>query len=125
MDGGSRPTICEACGAAPPGGGRSGIHMHHWSYAPEHADDLIPLCVSCHRRVHMGGLPEPRTGRVYNGERVKPEPDGAKVSVFARVSVETFDAIKDIAAREDRKVSSVVDRLLREALAARAKQAPR
>ena len=45
--------------------GAAGIHQHHWSYRPEHMKDTIPLCRSCHRRVHTGVIPEPRTGRVY------------------------------------------------------------
>ncbi len=27
-------------------------HYHHWSYAPEHWLDVIPLCRVCHRKLH-------------------------------------------------------------------------
>ena len=62
-----RSSFCEACG------GRGDlrlisnmpIHLHHWSYDREYWLDVIPLCVSCHRRVHYGAIPEPRTGRMY------------------------------------------------------------
>lgn len=52
-----RPAACEICGA------RSNLHYHHWSYRPIHALDVIPLCRSCHTRVHAGAVKEPRTGR--------------------------------------------------------------
>jgi hypothetical protein len=32
--------------------GRKAQHYHHWSYAPEHWLDVIPLCVPCHKTVH-------------------------------------------------------------------------
>lgn len=54
-----RPTECEACGST-----RS-VECHHWSYKTEHWLDVIPMCASCHRRMHNGRIPEPRTGRMY------------------------------------------------------------
>lgn len=67
---------CEACGVVPPPckDGRVGIHFHHWSYDLRYDTDTIPLCVSCHHLVHIGSIPEPRTGRVYTGEAVRPHP---------------------------------------------------
>lgn len=54
---------CEAC-AAP------AHEWHHHDYAL--AIDVVALCYSCHRRVHGGSLPEPRTGRVYGaGQRAR------------------------------------------------------
>jgi hypothetical protein len=42
------------------------VLYHHHSYEPAHWLDVIPLCASCHRAVHNGRMPEPRTGRVYD-----------------------------------------------------------
>ena len=55
----SRPSSCESCGAT------ENVCHHHWSYADEHLLDTIPLCRSCHGKVHAGSLVEPRTGRTY------------------------------------------------------------
>lgn len=60
-----RPRRCESCGVEQDATGKPDIHNHHHSYLPEHRLDVIPLCAGCHRRVHYGSLPEPRTGRVY------------------------------------------------------------
>lgn len=56
---------CEACGLAQGenAAGEPLVVRHHWDYAQPL--DTIPLCHSCHRRVHVGKVPEPRTGRVY------------------------------------------------------------
>jgi len=64
------PAECEACGAdirANPTRARRyakppGI-LHHHDYAKPL--DVIPLCWSCHTRIHAGSIPEPRTGRMY------------------------------------------------------------
>lgn len=32
--------------------GKRALHYHHWSYAPEHQLDVIPLCGKCHKKVH-------------------------------------------------------------------------
>lgn len=63
-----RSGVCEACGRAcdtTPAGGS--MKLHHWSYAREHWTDVILLDASCHRLVHNGRIPEPRTGRIYPG----------------------------------------------------------
>lgn len=31
---------------------RQAQHYHHWSYEPEHRLNVIPLCKSCHGKVH-------------------------------------------------------------------------
>lgn len=36
---------CQKCG-------NKAKHYHHWSYAPEHQLDVIPLCVPCHKEIH-------------------------------------------------------------------------
>lgn len=68
-------TECEVCRRPQwvVANGGPGVVLHHHSYAPEHHTDVIPLCQSCHRRVHAGTLPEPRTGRHYirRGQRDK------------------------------------------------------
>lgn len=53
------PSACEACGQT------VRVVYHHWSYGEMHWLDVIPLCRTCHRKVHMGKLAEPRTGRIY------------------------------------------------------------
>lgn len=40
------------------------LRYHHWSYLPEHQLDVVPVCGLCHRRVHTGHLPEPKTGLI-------------------------------------------------------------
>jgi hypothetical protein len=71
---------CEVCGAVdqpyevpgPRGSVRLAhtIEMHHWSYLDEHFLDVIPLCKQHHDAVHLGQIPEPRTGRIYENNRV-------------------------------------------------------
>lgn len=65
---------CEACGSvqryaiiarAGKMERRATVVWHHWSYLPMHWLDVIGLCTACHRRLHAGLIPEPRTGRVY------------------------------------------------------------
>lgn len=38
-------------------------HYHHWSYAPEHWLDVIPVCVKCHKMIHTGEI------SIENGSR--------------------------------------------------------
>jgi hypothetical protein len=52
------PHRCEACNTT-----KGRIVWHHHDYA--HPVDVIPLCGSCHTRVHRGLLVEPLTGRMY------------------------------------------------------------
>ena len=67
------PSACEACGvaaedrSAPGGKSRSTIYYHHpqASYQPDKWLDVIPLCGSCHRKVHSGAIVEPRTGLTW------------------------------------------------------------
>lgn len=85
---------CEVCGApermlpTKRGGVRTSILRHHWSYDPEHAADTIDLCDACHRKVHKGKIPEPRTGRVYAGERVRP-PEVQRMKSVTTLSIPT------------------------------------
>lgn len=81
------PSACEACGQLQrqTEGGRPWVVLHHWSYARECWLDVIPLCYSCHRRVHSGLMAEPRTGRFY-----------ARHSGPAGISAET---VRDLLAR--------------------------
>lgn len=58
-------STCEACGLTGPD---ANIDGHHHDYAKPL--DVIPLCRSCHQKVHFGSIPEPRTGRVYKGRQV-------------------------------------------------------
>lgn len=60
---------CEACGVAQATIERGDLLVlrHHFDY--EKPVDTIPLCRRCHRLVHAGKLPEPRTGRVYTEGR--------------------------------------------------------
>ena len=57
------PTRCEACQMAAKSGSCRSIVYHHHDY--DKPLDVIPLCQSCHRKVHAGSLVEPRTGRIY------------------------------------------------------------
>ena len=61
-----RPETCSACGKHGRRAldGRAGIEAHHTSYAPEDRLNVVWLCVSCQRRVHRSGVPEPVTGRI-------------------------------------------------------------
>lgn len=72
--------ICEACGATAgrTADGRTTLHQHHWSYLPKHSKNTIPLCASCHHKVHGGSIPEPRTGRIYSRNDVRPASDGRR-----------------------------------------------
>lgn len=54
--------ICVACGKS----GR--IHQHHLSYTPE---VTIPLCVSCHRKIHQHPLNIPEKYRREIGNSVR------------------------------------------------------
>lgn len=64
------PGACENCGCPQGGKGRRQVVVwHHWSYLVEHHFDVIPLCRKCHRKVHDGTIPEPRTGRRYPTRR--------------------------------------------------------
>lgn len=81
------PLACEACGQPGTRGGkitRQSILAHHWSYAPEHWLDVIPLCVQCHGWVHYGTIPEPRTGRVYESPLIHRRPRDLSGSVVVR-----------------------------------------
>ncbi len=40
------------CSCAHCGGGAT--EYHHWSYASEHWLDVVPLCHSCHMKIHFG-----------------------------------------------------------------------
>jgi DNA-binding XRE family transcriptional regulator len=68
-----RGTVCEACGCDSPA-----LEAHHFSYRPESWLDVMWLHPECHRAVHHGRIPEPRTGRWYpacanrDGEGVGP-----------------------------------------------------
>jgi len=53
---------CEGCGAP------AVEHHHHAGYEPAHHLDVTAVCRKCHRRIHNGTLPEPRTGQL----RTKP-----------------------------------------------------
>lgn len=65
-------SACSKCGT---GGvvfinGASSVQYHHWSYLPEHALDVMPLCIACHRKVHRGLAPDPTTGVRFQHQRV-------------------------------------------------------
>ncbi len=32
--------------------GKQAEEYHHWSYAPEHWLDVIPVCNACHKKIH-------------------------------------------------------------------------
>ena len=63
---------CRSCGADPDKGAwfhggplprDTKLHLHHPDYSqPEW---VIPLCMSCHKLVHIGQIREPETGRFY------------------------------------------------------------
>lgn len=56
----ARPTRCVDCGRLETGSGlRSLIRLHHASYRPEHHLHVVPLCRSCHIKVHHGSKPDP------------------------------------------------------------------
>lgn len=56
---------CASCGVeqGQSASGRPTVVLHHPDY--DRPDLVIPLCRSCHGRVHLGTLPEPVTGRIY------------------------------------------------------------
>ena len=82
----AEPPLCEVCSA--PGArstravlplrsgaarlGRWSIVYHHHSYEPAFWLDVVAVCDRCHTRIHLGQLPEPRTGEVRVGARKKP-----------------------------------------------------
>lgn len=69
------PTTCCVCGVDarplndtrnPP---RWTVQYHHWSYLPEHRLDVVPLCMSCHRQVHCGSIPDPTSGARWGADK--------------------------------------------------------
>jgi len=56
---------CTICGSRNPddNDGRVAVHQHHADYT--NPLFIIPLCGSCHKKVHNGSLDEPITGRNY------------------------------------------------------------
>lgn len=44
--------LCVVCG-------EQAKNYHHWSYAPEHWLDVIPVCVRCHKMIHTGEISIP------------------------------------------------------------------
>lgn len=73
---------CEACGLS---GATTGLKRPIVGHHPDYSQPLwvIPLCHSCHRRVHSGRIPEPRTGRVYP----RWTKDGRELPPFTREEV--------------------------------------
>lgn len=107
---------CEACGAV------EKIVMHHWDY--DRDDDTIPMCGSCHVRMHRGGIPEPRTGRIYAmGEAYREAGITKRDGKLVRISDEQWDAVAILATSERRNVTQQLGVLVDEALAARAARA--
>jgi hypothetical protein len=41
--------VCRVCGV-------QAQEYHHWSYAPEHWFDVVPMCNDCHDALHLGRL---------------------------------------------------------------------
>jgi len=69
-----RPSSCEVCGTTK---GRLVWHHPEASYAEgRYLMNLIPLCSSCHRKVHGGSLPEPRSGAILRIHKPKVKPIG-------------------------------------------------
>jgi hypothetical protein len=89
---------CADCGDA-------AASYHHHSYAPEHQLDVTPLCWPCHGRRHRGA-PRPWLKR-------RPLPE-ARYPL--RVDQDTYAAIQEIAAAEQRSVNAQIERFLREAV---------
>ena len=60
------PGDCESCGTPQryTQGRYPVVIWHHHDY--DRPLDVIPLCRSCHVKIHRGLLPEPRTGRIYH-----------------------------------------------------------
>jgi hypothetical protein len=54
--------VCATPQGDTPGGGKV-VALHHPDY--RRAFYVIPLCRSCHGKVHAGVIPEPETGRIY------------------------------------------------------------
>jgi hypothetical protein len=65
--------VCLAPQASTPRGGKA-VALHHPDY--ERPLYVIPLCRSCHGKVHAGVMAEPETGRMYP----KPVRDPATVA---------------------------------------------
>ena len=64
------PGWCESCGANISDNPdrdrrrtRAPFVLHHYDYTKPR--DVIPLCRVCHKVIHHGMIPEPRTGRMY------------------------------------------------------------
>jgi hypothetical protein len=73
----ARPSACEVCGVGPD----RHLVYHHPDYT--RPLDVIPLCASCHARVHAGRIPEPRTGRWYPASTT-PEPTATPFGLWLR-----------------------------------------
>ena len=58
-----RAEKCQLCGTLQGPSGKVVVYHHH-SYDPEHWLTLDEVCASCHRGIHGGRIPEPRTGRL-------------------------------------------------------------
>lgn len=98
---------CEACGSA------RKIHQHHHDYTKR--DDTIPLCASCHRDVHNGSLPEPRTGRFYvKGEAYKKA--GIKSPAMVAIDPKLLEDAKRIAKKGQRSLSAWANRAIEYAI---------
>lgn len=72
------PPFCQVCGVAgyrrrPAKGGPAiwTIHLHHHSYEPAFWLDVVAVCSKCHAGIHLGRIPEPLTGELRTGERVR------------------------------------------------------
>ena len=72
------PDRCTVCGAPgvekrSPGKlhGRWSIVLHHWSYDPKHWLEVVAVCDRCHAGIHLGQIPEPLTGELRTGDRIK------------------------------------------------------
>ena len=74
------PACCTVCGKA--GSRREktpdmlgtpswNVVYHHHSYDPAFWLDVVAVCRSCHNRIHLGQIPEPITGELRTGARVK------------------------------------------------------
>ena len=89
----AEPRSCCVCGVAgryPPDGPHRinapawSIVWHHHSYAPEHWLDVVPVCRSCHNRIHFGTIPEPRTGQLRTGDDVRRKPGRSRTAIEER-----------------------------------------
>lgn len=85
----SEPPACDICGAAgfrragnERGAGQWSVVYHHHSYEPKFWLDVVPVCRSCHMKIHHGQIPEPRTGELRVGARrnqVREAPPGLRL----------------------------------------------